>query len=409
MLRTFSLALMLATFGSAAFAQEPGLPDEGQVRSALDEYPVVIAARARAEAARAEAEALRKGPHEFTFSGSYIRRSVGQQGAFDEYDATLARPIRLPEKARLDREIGKYGIAAADNLAEDARHQSALMLAEGWFDWLAASAQARVDLAAVGNYEQALEALKKREKIGDASRLDIDLAEAALATARTAAERSAGEAGLARTRLSAQFPGLPLQADAPELPVPDVDDATLEGLRDRIEMNSHEIAAAEAEAMRRQSMADRARKERLADPSVGVRLFSERGGEERGAGLVFSMPFGGGNRRALADQAAAQASAADAELGLARIMVKQTAEADLATAQFKIAAWQRAREALNSQVAAVIKLRRGQQLGEIDLAELLLGERMAHDAFREEAIARAEAMRAITKLRIDSHQLWLAD
>ena len=409
MFRTSSIALVLLTCASPTLAAEPGLPDEVQVRNALDEYPVVQAARARAGAAKAEAEALRKGPHEFTLSGTYIRRNVDRQGAFDEYDATLARQIRLPGKGRLDREIGKYGIAAADNLAEDARHQSALILAEGWFDWLGSSARARVDLAAMNNYARALGALEKREKAGDASRLDLDLAQAALATARTAAERSAGEAELARTRLSAQFPGMALPADAPELPVPDMDDARLVGLRDHIETNSHEIAAAEAEAMRRKSMAQRAQKDRIADPSVGLRLFSERGGEERGAGVLFSMPLGGGNRRAIADQAFAQATAAEAEFALARTMVKQTADADLVSARFRIAAWKRAREALDSQVAAVTKLRRGHQLGEIDLAELLLGERMAHDAFREEAIARAEAMRALTKLRIDSHELWLAD
>jgi hypothetical protein len=60
-------------------------------------------------------------------------------------------------------------------------------------------------------------------------------------------------------------------------------------------------------------------------------------------------------------------------------------------------------------MAALDKLRRGHQLGEIDLGDLLLGERMVHDAFRREAEARTEAMRAITKLRIDAHDLWLAD
>jgi hypothetical protein len=62
-----------------------------------------------------------------------------------------------------------------------------------------------------------------------------------------------------------------------------------------------------------------------------------------------------------------------------------------------------------AQMAALEKPRRGHQLGEIDLADLLLGERMVHDAFRREAEARAEAMRAITKLRIDAHDLWLKD
>ena len=60
-------------------------------------------------------------------------------------------------------------------------------------------------------------------------------------------------------------------------------------------------------------------------------------------------------------------------------------------------------------MAALLKLRRGLELGEIDLADMLLGERMVHEAFRMETKARTEAMQAITQLRIDSHELWLAD
>ena len=82
---------------------------------------------------------------------------------------------------------------------------------------------------------------------------------------------------------------------------------------------------------------------------------------------------------------------------------------DVTEARFRIAAWQRSRESVVAQMAALEKLRRGQQLGEIDLADLLLGENLVHGAFRLEAEARAEAMRAITELRIDAHDLWLAD
>jgi hypothetical protein len=53
--------------------------------------------------------------------------------------------------------------------------------------------------------------------------------------------------------------------------------------------------------------------------------------------------------------------------------------------------------------------RRGHQLGEIDLSDLLLGEHMVHAAFRIESEACVEAMRAIAKLRIDAHDLWLGD
>lgn len=403
---TFLLPLLAL---AAPLAAEPGLPDEAAVAVALDDHPSVAAARARLQAAEARAEGLKKGPQEFTFSGNYVRRSVDREGEFDEYDAQLSRAIRLPGKASLDREIGAYGIEAASNLAEDARHQAALLLAMHWFDWLSASAQARVDRAAVANYEKALSAVTRRMELRDAAQLDVDQANAALASARLAKEQSSGLATLARTRLETHFPALALPAEAPEVPLPEIADAQLSQLRGHVINNSHEIAAAEAEARRMEAVAARASKDRMADPSIGLRLFSERSGAERGAGLVFSLPLGGGHRKALADEAGAGASAARAEEQLARFAVQETANADVAEARYRIAAWQRSRETVAAQIAALEKLRRGHQLGEIDLADLLLAERMVHDAFRIEAEARAEAMRAITKLRIDSHELWLRD
>ena len=147
----------------------------------------------------------------------------------------------------------------------------------------------------------------------------------------------------------------------------------------------------------------------MADPSLGVRVFSERGGAETGAGLVFSMPFGGSRRGAIADQAMAEADAALAEARMARFAVQETSAADLAQARFRIESWQRAREGLRAQMAVLARMRRGHELGEIDLADLLLTERMTHDAFTMEVDARAKAQRAVTQLRIDSHDLWLAD
>jgi outer membrane protein TolC len=407
MRRLTVLAALLAL--ASPLVAEPGLPDDVAVGDALDDHPSVTAARARLEAAEARARGLGKGTHEFTFSGSYIRRSVDREGAFDEYDAQLSRPVRLPGKARLDREIGTHGVEAAANLAEDARHQAALLLAMHWFDWLSASAQARVDRAAVANYEKALAAVTRRMELRDAAQLDVDQATAALAGARLTAEQSSGLATLARTRLETHFPGLALPQEAPEVPLPEIADARLSQLRDHVISNSHEIAAASAAARQMEAMAARASRDRIADPSVGLRLFSERSGAERGAGVVFSMPLGGGHRKALADEAGAGASAARAEEQLARFSVRETADGDVAEARYRIAAWERSRETVEAQMAALDKLRRGHQLGEIDLADMLLGERMVHDAFRIEAEARAEAMRAITRLRIDSHELWLAD
>ncbi|MFL0672259.1 MAG: TolC family protein [Erythrobacter sp.] len=409
MIRHLALAALTASLLAAPLCAEPGLPPEEAVAAALLDHPSVIAARARLDAARARAEAIAKGSHEFTVQGSYARRDVNGGAAFDEYDAQVSRPIRLPGKARLDREIGTQGTSVAENVAEDARHEAALLLAAHWFDWLSASAQAAVDQAAVTNYEAALTATRRRRALRDAAQLDVDQAEAALAEARRTLEQSSGLAALARTRLAAQFPGLTLPQQAPEVPLPTMAEARLSQLGDLVVVNSHMIAAAEAESARMAAVADRAQADRMADPTIGLRLFSEFGGLERGAGVIVSMPLGGGHRRAVASEASAGAAAARADEQLARFDVAETASADVTEARFRITSWQRAREAVAAQMAALEKLRRGHQLGEIDLSDLLLGERMVHDAFRREAEGRAEAMRAITRLRIDAHDLWLAD
>ena len=410
MIRTaFLMAPLACLFVAPLAAEEPGLPPPATVERALAEHPSVIAAYARLDAAQARADGLRKGSNEFTMQGSYTRRSVTGGNEFNEYDAQLSRPIRLPGKARIDRAIGAHGTEVAENIAEDARHEAALLLAAHWFDWLSASAQARVDQAAVTNYQTALAAVTRRLTLRDAAQLDVDRAEAMLAEARRALAQSSGLAMLARKRLEAQFPALALPVEAPEVPLPDIADARLSQLGDLVVVNSHMLAAAEAESARMAAVASRAQADRIADPTVGLRLFSEFGGLERGAGVVVSMPLGGGNRRAQASEASAGASAARADEQLARFDVSETAEADMAAARFRITTWQRAREAVAAQMAALEKLRRGHQLGEIDLSDLLLGEQMVHAAFRIEAEARTEAMRAIAQLRIDAHDLWLAD
>ncbi|MBW8294499.1 TolC family protein [Sphingopyxis sp.] len=401
------IAMLLVA--SAPVLAEPGLLPEPAVREALDAHPSVEAAKARIGVAKAEERALKAGPHEVTVSGSYIRRSVDREGEYDEYDATLSRAVRLPGKARLDRKAGAFGVAASENRFEDARHQTALLLNELWWDWLGASAETAVDLQSVSNLQQSLDGVKRRVTLRDAAPLEADQAEAALGTARLAAAQSKGRADFARTRLIAQFPSLALPDLAVELSLPQQPPGGFALLRDQVIARSHEIGAAEAEAARLGVVSERVRRDRIADPSVGLRVFSERNGAERGAGLVLSMPIGGGQRRAQADKSSAEASAALAELAAVRFDVQEMADGDLSRAEAGLSAWRRSREGLDAQVAAVLKMRRGYQLGAIDLADLLLAERQTHDAFRSEAITRTEAMRAITRLRIDSHNLWIGD
>jgi outer membrane protein, heavy metal efflux system len=404
----FALIAALVASTVPALAQ-PGLPPEAHVREALDQHPSVLAAMARVAAARADGEALRAGPHEFQLTTSAIQRSVDREGRYAEFDASLSRPIRLPGKARLDRQAGASGVEAAENRMEDARHQAALLLAQYWWDWLGAAAEQQIDAQAVQNLERSLASIRRRAELRDAAPMEVDQAEAALGSARLQVQQSAGRAELARARIAAQFPGLALPAMPGDLPLPEMPQASLAELRALVITRSHEIGAARAEAERMQALADRARRDRIADPTIGMRAFSERSGEETGVGLIATIPIGGRHRSALADRAGSEAAAAAAEAMAVAFDVQEMADTDVVQADAAWSAWQRSRDGAKAQVAAVLKLRKGYDLGAIDLADLLLAERQTQDMFRAEVQARTEALRAITRILIDSHSIWISD
>lgn len=403
-----ALMLALASLPMVAAAQS-ALPDEAAVRAALDGQPAVVAADARIAGARAEARGLRAGPHEVVIGGSYVSRSVAGEPRYNEFDASVSRAIRLPAKARLDRAAGEHGIAAAENRAEDARHQAALTLNMLWHQWVSDSVEARIDVEGAASYAATLAAVERRVALHDAPELEADQARAALGEARARAAQSQGRAHLARVRLSTRFPTLVLPDVAPEPGAPAVPDPGLAQMAEQVVARSHEIGAAEAEAARLASLSERVRRDRMPDPTIGLRLFSERDGAERGAGILFSMPLGGGARSASADRAAAEAVAGAAHLAQVRAEVSEMAGADVAEVETELATWQRTREMLDAQVAALQKLHRGYRLGAIDLADVLQAERLTQAAFRSEAVARVAAHRAINQLRIDSHNLWISE
>lgn len=403
----FACCLVLGT--TPALAQRADLPPADQVNRVLDSYPSVEAAVERIAAARAQGEMLRRGTHEVTVTGSYTRRTVDGFGARNEFDSTISRAFRLPGKAALDRRAGALGIAVAENRMEDVRHQTALILSGLWHDWLTAGTHYRNDSAAAADMEQALTALRRRAALRDAAALDVDQALAALAQARARKASSLALREQARAILAATFPDLTLAVEPPELADPALPDQSLEAMRDLVIERSHEIGAADREAQRLGVVSQRVRADRIADPSFGVRVFSEQGGMEKGAGLIMSIPLGGGYRRAAADQASADANAARMELAAIQRNIEAIADADLSNARTRLEAWRNAQTAARSTDDALARTRRGYDLGAINLADLLYARRQANDARRYEIEARSEADRALLKLQIDSHNIWAPD
>ena len=406
MIRTLAFALLIGSVAAVAVESDRGPIPIDVVDVALDDAPIVAEAAARLQAAEAQARALNIGTHELTITGTYLRRTVDREGGYDEFDSTLTRGVRLPGKAALDRKAGALGVEVAQNLLEDARHQAALQLATLWYDWLLAEAEAQVDAAATVSFEASLAAVSRQVALRDAAPLDADQARVARdnAIALTAAAR--GRVAAARAHIAAQFPSLPLPTVVPAIAAPQPPAEGLAQWRDMVLARSHEIRAAEVDAARLTALADRARLDRIADPSIGVRAFSERGGAEKGIGVVASMPFGGGYRRAIADQAIADRRAGDARLVATRRDIQATADMDLAIANAGVVSWQAAAAAADSSRVAVARLRKGRLLGATDLATLLYAERQSLEANRAELAARAAAVRAILKLRIDAHLIW---
>jgi outer membrane protein TolC len=414
MIRSSAIAAGLLLVSAVANADTPGLPPDREVDRALAHYPGVAAAAQRVNAARAEADMLRAGANEFTLSGSYLRRTVrgeglGSDGVFDEGDATVSRTIRLPGKAGLDRKAGTLGVQVAENRGEDVHHHAALLLAQLWYDWTESGALYRTDADIVQAQQAAVAALEKRLTVRDAAQLEVDQARAALALAQAQQADSRARREKARATLAATFPEITLSAEPPDLPAPVLPAQTIATLHDLVIARSHEIRAADQEAERLAVLARRAHQDRIPDPTLGMRVFSERGGMEKGIGVVVSIPLGWAHRSAAASRASAEASAAGFDLADVRRQVQAMADADAAEAGARLAAWESMQASAQNAMAATARTERGYQLGGIDLADVLFSQRQANDARRAEVSARAQAARAITNLLIDSHTIWSAD
>lgn len=391
---------------SPSDAQRPDLPPNELVAQALDQHPAVLAAEARFNAAQSQGEMLRVGPHETEVAASISRRDIQLEGQYQDFDLSVSRPFRLPGKAALDRRAGNLTVDVARSQWAAVRHQAALMLGELWTEWLTAHALTTSDADVVAGLERASGAVQRRITLRDAAALDGDQASAALALARGILSESQARTDAARANLAAHFPSLLLPITPPPLGRPHAASDTLDTLHQRSLSVSHDVATARNEADRLSVLADRARADRIADPSFGLRLFSERSGMEKGAGITASIPLGGRYRKRASDEAAAQARAAGFELSAAQRSTQANASASLTNARASLLVWEKMAEAATHSAKLFERTARGYALGAIDMADTLYTQRQYQESQRSEINARGAAIKALLKLEIDAHQIW---
>lgn len=392
-----------AQSGEAGAADLPPLP---MAQQAIPEYAAVETARQMQRAQKAGSEALRVGPYEYTLrlEGAQRQdRTVGQR--FNDLGAVLERPLRLPQKARLDEALGQQGVDMAGVALGDALHESARQLLRLWFGWMRTAATQTIWQGQVDTLKEQLRVTVQRGRAGDVPRQEVLLAEASLAQAEFASLQAASRSAGALIELQRSYPSLQVPARPVVLePGPVTPDATY--WSEAVLSHNHELRLAQAEVRRRSLMAERLQTDMSPDPTVGLRYSSERNSGDRILGLFVSVPLSGDARRArtaealsLVDVARSQEQAVARRLGTEVMSLYSAARA--------------ARDAALKADTAARGLRRsaemaslGYSLGEGTLSDVLLARRLALDADLAATLARLEASELRYRLLLDAHQLW---
>ncbi|MBU3694896.1 MAG: TolC family protein [Rhodocyclaceae bacterium] len=380
------------------------LPPEQVVQTILESRPAVQRAASQLRAEEAVARGLMAGPQEWTVRGDIgQRRETGPTTRQFEWRAGIDRPIRFGDKAAADTRIGERGVETARWMLGDARHEASRALLAAWFAWLRAEAVLATRESADLALQRIADTVRKREALGDAARLERIQAESALAQSQSATLQARRERDAARTLLVQQYPALGLRM--PDLPEPTPLDMGTDWAALILE-HSHELGVAQAEAERASAVAERSRLERRPDPTVGMGLAQERGGDERIVVLTLSMPIPGESRREQGVANLARADAARAQVDETRLRIVAEARALVERVGTSVQAWQSA-EAAARQTAEVAELTAlAQRLGERAISDVLLAQRLASEARQQAVVARLDALEARDRVWLDAHTIW---
>ena len=382
----------------------PGLMPTAVARRLLEQDPRVALARAGLEVARQEAGILSQSPYEWTPRVTGQRRSVSDGTRYGEWNAGIERTFRLPSKAAADRNIGKATIEESEAVYGEALHEAARELMGLWVDWLVAERARELAAGNLQSTQESLAAVEKRFGAGDASKLDSSIARAELADQRRLDNDAKTQASAAWSRLSTRFPGIDRQVIALPAPPPIVENAAL--WRDRILAESDELKVAQKAMQKAEALAERARADKIPDPTVGLYSASELGGRERITGVMISIPIPGGVRDSRSARAIANVQVRRHDVELKKRQLETAIASAVVTAQGAYDSLQIANEGAAAMQENARLMQRAYALGEAELQALLLARRQATAAQNNALQAQAAALKGYYGLLVDAHLIW---
>lgn len=386
------------------------LPDPAAAEAALWASPAVAQARGELAAQALKSQGLQRGREEWSVSGELAQRRI-QMAPRDtqaEWGLHMSRPLRLPARAAADKTLAGALTAYAEASLGEALHESGRQLLSLWFDWLGEASQMRLWQAQLSLVEQQLAAVNARIRLGEAPRADRVSAEAALAQVRLQQAQSTAREKQARSRLSAQFPNVPVKAGA-TLPKPAVPEGTADDHVNAVLEHNHELVRARRQADVLQAEAQQFAKRRSVDPHVGLFYKNEAGGNEHVLGLNVGLTLPGGARRT--DQQAAEQLGFTAQAAAASLehRLRQEMRADYEAAVAHTESWQQADQAAKALAEAERLAALAYSLGEGGLDQVLINRRQALEGQLMAQKTQLEALSAQARLQLDAHRLWPLD
>jgi len=402
-----------ASSSTVASVLAPYLPAEAAVKDALISSPLMQAARSKKEAGTARAKGIDSGTAEFTLrSTSQRRRDVAAGTQLHESMVSIERPVRFWGKRGMDADLATQTQAFADIEYADAMHEGARELMRSWFAYLHALADQK---NAVTTFDLAAKMQRLTHiqfKHGEISQLDAELANAEFE--RITAARSVADAQLAASAsaFTRRYAGLVLPAHMPAAlrfdTAPGLSALTepMAVMRQEFLDKNHELNMMRVDAQRLRLAADRASRDRLPDPTLGVFSGRERAGAETISGVMFSMPFPSASRFHHASAVVADAQTASDKVLLAEQQLGAMFDSMWIQFQHKRTAADSLKSAAQRQALAAEKSVKAYTLGEGSLSDVLLMARMASDNLNAAERMQLEVVELLALIRLDLHQIW---
>ncbi|WP_326519591.1 TolC family protein [Acinetobacter sp. CAAS 2-6] len=392
---------------------EQALPKTIEVETSLKQHPFILTALSEKDYATAYHQQLKIGEHPWTFkTGMQLRRSdVGNtESSSNSYEPNIGieKQLRLPNKVRLDRDIGERALTIADLKYGDAWHEASKELLSNWFAYLRTLTRVSRTQEHLDILQNQLNVLDKRVQAGDAARLEFMLLNNELLQLKEELVQLQTELKQSKQSLARYFQGaIPSHFSTQNIQPQPIPYRYQEWIETVLKEN-HELELAQKQAQQQHTLAQRQFANKIPNPTIGLGYSREQSGDENLISFSVSIPLAGSQVRAATNMAQAEARKADIEVE----KIKSRLENDtkiiysyLQDAQARISQSQQITAALASQDQMMNK---AYKLGEITLNEWLLHSRQWIDGKTRLDQAKIDYAQNYALLLLNSHLLWPA-